>query len=234
MESSHGSATGIRVLLIEDDALTREVLAMALSGAGYDVLAEADGSDIEQIAEKFVPDIALIDLDLGPGADGITVAKRLRAADPIPFLFLTAATGLENVLAAFDAGADDYVVKPFVMAELLARMRAVLRRCGREGRRVFEVGDLIVDEDAHSAVRSGMILPLTHREFSVLAMFVQHPGIVLSKVQLLNEVWGYDHYDLNVVEVHISALRRKLEDCGPRLIHTVRGVGYVLRPFARN
>lgn len=234
MESSHGSATGIRVLLIEDDALTREVLAMALSGAGYDVLAEADGANIEEIAEKFVPDIALIDIDLGPGADGITVAKRLRAADPIPYLFLTAATGLENVLAAFDAGADDYVVKPFVMAELLARMRAVLRRCGREGRRVFEAGDLIVDEDAHSAVRSGVILPLTHREFSVLTMFVQHPGIVLSKVQLLNEVWGYDHYDLNVVEVHISALRRKLEDCGPRLIHTVRGVGYVLRPFARN
>src|SRR5688572_1748100 len=111
MESSHGSATGIRVLLIEDDALTREVLAMALSGAGYDVLAEADGANIEEIAEKFVPDIALIDIDLGPGADGITVAKRLRAADPIPYLFLTAATGLENVLAAFDAGADDYVVK---------------------------------------------------------------------------------------------------------------------------
>jgi DNA-binding response OmpR family regulator len=231
MESRNGSEAGIRVLLIEDDPLTREVLAMALAGTGYDVRSEADGSRVERVAETFVPDIALIDLDLGAGAaDGITVAKRLRAGDPIPFVFLTAATGLESVLAAFDAGADDYVVKPFIMAELLARMRAVLRRRGREGRRVFEVGDLIVDEDAHSAVRLGTILPLTQREFSLLSIFAQHPGMVLSKVQLLNEVWGYEHYDLNVVEVHISALRRKLEECGPRLIYTVRGVGYVLRP----
>jgi len=137
---------------------------------------------------------------------------------------------VEDVPAAFDAGGDDYVVKPFIMAELLARMRAVLRRSGREGRRVLEIADLIVDEDAHAAVRAGTTLDLTQREFSLLATLCHHTGVVLSKVQLLTQVWGFEHYDLNVVEVHISALRRKIEEQGPRLIHTVRGVGYVLRP----
>lgn len=221
---------GIRVLLIEDDPLTREVLSMALAGTGFEVHTEPDGLRVEVVAATFVPDIALIDLDLRDTVDGITVAKRLRANDIVPIVFLTAVRELDRVLAAFDAGGDDYVVKPFVMGELLARMRAVLRRSGHQARRVFEVGDLVVDEDAHSAIRCGVILDLTHREFSLLTMFGHHPGIVLSKTQLLSEVWGYDHYDVNVVEVHVSALRRKLEEHGPRLIHTVRGVGYVLRP----
>jgi two-component system OmpR family response regulator len=221
---------GLRVLLVEDDPLTREVLSAALSGAGYEVHAEPDGSRVERAASTFVPDIALIDLRLGDGVNGITVARRLRATKELPFLFLTAANGIDDVLNAFEVGGDDYVVKPFVMAELLARMRAVLRRCGRTGRVVLQVGDLVVDVDAHSAVRSGRPVDLTHREFSVLAMLARHPGIVLSKLQLLSQVWGFEHYDLNVVEVHICALRRKLEEHGPRLIHTVRGVGYVLRP----
>lgn len=228
--NGNGTTTGLRVLLIEDDALTREVLATALSGIGYDVHAEADGTRVERVAGTFRPDIALIDMHLGDNVDGITVAKRLRATEPVPLVFITAANGVETVLAAFDAGGDDYVVKPFVMAELLARMKAVLRRSGREGRRITEIADLIIDEDAHAAVRDGHVLELTHREFSLLASFCHHPGVVLSKLQLLNQVWGFEHYDLNVVEVHISALRRKLEEHGPRLIHTVRGVGYILRP----
>ena len=134
------------------------------------------------------------------------------------------------MLAGFDVGGDDYVVKPFVMAELLVRMRAVLRRWGRVGRNVLHVGDLIIDTDAHSAVRGGAVVDLTHREFSLLATLAQHPGIVLSKLQLLTQVWGLEDYDLNLVEVHICALRHKLEAHGQRLIHTVRGVGYVLRP----
>jgi DNA-binding response OmpR family regulator len=145
-------------------------------------------------------------------------------------LFITVASAVDDVLAAFDAGGDDYVVKPFVMAELLARMKAILRRSGRQGRRVFEFADLVVDEDAHAAIRAGTVLDLTHREFSLLATLCHHPGVVLSKAQLLYKVWGFEQYDLNVVEVHISALRRKLEEQGTRLIHTVRGVGYVLRP----
>jgi two-component system OmpR family response regulator len=227
---TNSNGAGLRVLLIEDDPLTREVLTSALAGTGYDVHAEADGNRVERIASTFRPDIALIDMHLGDNVDGITVAKRLRSTDSVPLLFITAATGVDDVLAAFDAGGDDYVVKPFAMAELLARMKAVLRRSGREGRRILEIADLVVDEDAHAAVRAGKMLELTHREFSLLATFCHHPGVVLSKVQLLNQVWGFEHYDLNVVEVHISAMRRKIEEHGSRLIHTVRGVGYVLRP----
>ena len=227
--SSAAPDAGLRVLLVEDDPLTREVLASALTGTGYHVHAEPDGTRVERVATSFRPDIALIDMHLGDGVDGITVARRLRGTDDIPMLFLTSATGLEDVLAAFEAGGDDYVVKPFVMAELLARMRAVLRRAGREGRSVLEVGDLVIDRSAHTAVRDGTPLDLTHREFSLLATLAEHRGMVLSKLQLLTDVWGFEHFDLNVVEVHMSALRRKMEEHGPRMIQTVRGVGYVCR-----
>lgn len=229
-EPASSAATGLQVLLVEDDPLVREVLAAALEGAGYQVHAEVDGSRIERAVMTFPPDIALIDLNLGNGVSGITVARRLRATKEIPFVFLTAATGIDDVLAAFEVGGDDYVVKPFIMAELLVRMRAVLRRWGRIGRSVLQVGDLVVDMEAHSVVRAGQTIELTHREFSLLATLAQHPGIVLSKLQLLTQVWGFEHYDLNLVEVHICALRRKLEAQGNRLIHTVRGVGYVMRP----
>ena len=224
------TATGLRVLLVEDDPFVREVLSAALAGAGYEVQAEVDGSRVERAVATFLPDIALIDLHLGDGVNGITVARRLRATKEVPFVFLTGATGIEDVLSAFDVGGDDYVVKPFVMAELLVRMRAVLRRWGRIGRSVLQISDLVIDMEAHSAMRAGRSIDLTHREFSLLATLAQHPGIVLSKVQLLTQVWGFEHYDLNLVEVHICALRRKLEEHGDRLIHTVRGVGYVLRP----
>ena len=127
------SATGLRVLLVEDDPLVREILTAALQGAGYDVQAEVDGSRVERAVSTYLPDIALIDLHLGNGVNGITVARRLRATKDIPFVFLTAATRIEDVLAGFDVGGDDYVVKPFVMAELLVRMQAVLRRWGRDG-----------------------------------------------------------------------------------------------------
>ena len=219
-----------RVLLVEDDPLTREVLASALTGEGYRVHTEADGTRVDGAVRSFHPEIAVLDLRLGDGVDGITVARRLRASRDIPVLFLTAATDIEDRLAAFDAGGDDYVVKPFVMAELLARMRALLRRAGQRVKTSWEVGDLIIDEAAHTAVRGGHVLELTHLEFLLLLSLCRHAGMVLSKVQLLNEVWGFEHYDLNVVEVHISALRRKVEAHGPRMIHTVRGVGYVVRP----
>lgn len=226
------TGAGLRVLLVEDDALTREVLSAALSGTGFEVHAEADGSRVERVAQSFRPDIALIDMRLGDGINGLTVARRLKSTDDFPLLFLTSASGIDDVLAAFDAGGDDYIVKPFVMAELVARMRAALRRNGREARSVIELGDLLVDESAHRVVRAGQVVELTHREFSLLVMLCRHAGMVLSKVQLLANVWGFEHYDLNVVEVHVSALRKKLEESGPRLIQTVRGVGYVFRPVA--
>jgi two-component system, OmpR family, response regulator len=220
---------GVRVLLVEDDALTREVLSAALAGSGFQVHAEPDGSRVERAAATFRPDIALIDMRLGDGVDGITVARRLKGTDDFPLLFLTSATAIEDVLAAYDVGGDDYIVKPFVMAELVARMRAVLRRSGREERTVFELGDLCVDADAHTVVRAGQAIDLTHREFALLVEMCRHPGMVLSKLQLLTNVWGFEQYDLNVVEVHVSALRRKLEQHGPRVIHTVRNAGYVFR-----
>lgn len=221
---------GLRVLLVDDDPLTREVLGAALTGTGYHVHVEADGSRIDRVADSFRPDLALIDIRLGDGLDGLTVARRLRAVGDIPVMFLTGAGAPEEIVAGFEVGGDDYVLKPFAMAELLARMRAVLRRAGRVGgHNVLEVGDLVVDVDAHRASRNGHTIELTHREFALLVMLCQHQGMVLSKLQLLTEVWGYEHYDLNVVEVHVSALRRKLEEHGSRLVHTVRGAGYVLR-----
>jgi DNA-binding response OmpR family regulator len=223
------SDRGLRVLLVEDDPLTREVLSAALVGTGFEVHAEPDGSRVERAAATFRPDIALIDMRLGDGVDGITVARRLKGTDDFPLLFLTSASAIEDVLAAYDVGGDDYIVKPFVMAELVARMRAVLRRTGREGRSVFELGDLRIDADAHSVVRAGLAIELTHREFALLVEMCRHPGMVLSKLQLLTNVWGFEQYDLNVVEVHVSALRRKLEEHGPRVIHTVRNAGYVFR-----
>ena len=229
--AGNGAGAGLRVLLVEDDALTREVLAAALTGNGYQVHTEADGSIVDRVADAFRPDMALIDVHLGDGVDGFTVARRLRQAGDTPVMFLTAAREPEDVAAGFEVGADDYLVKPFTMAELSARMQAVLRRCGRlGGHHLYEVADLVVDVDAYSASRDGHLVDLTQREFAVLVMLVRHHGMVLSKLQLLTEVWGYEHYDLNVVEVHVSGLRRKLEEHGPRLIHTVRGAGYVLRP----
>ncbi len=223
------SDRGLRVLLVEDDPLTREVLSAALAGTGFEVHAEPDGTRVERAAATFRPDIALIDMRLGDGVDGITVARRLKGTDDFPLLFLTSASAIEDVLAAYDVGGDDYIVKPFVMAELVARMRAVLRRTGREGRSVLELGDLRIDADAHSVTRAGQAVALTHREFALLVELCRHPGMVLSKLQLLTNVWGFEHYDLNVVEVHVSALRRKLEEHGPRVIHTVRNAGYVFR-----
>jgi len=139
------------------------------------------------------------------------------------------AEDVEGVVAAFEVGGDDYLVKPFVMSELVARMQAVLRRSNRNSPTVLQVGDVCVDVASHTIVRSGRNVDLTQREFALLRMLCRRPGAVLSKSQLMAEVWGYELYDLNVVEVHMSALRRKLEEHGPRLIHTVRGVGYVIR-----
>jgi DNA-binding response OmpR family regulator len=147
-------------------------------------------------------------------------------------VFLTARDGLDDRLAGFALGADDYLVKPFALEELLARVRAVLRRAGRESR-PLEAGDLLVDEAAALATRDGEPLPLTPTELRLLAFLMRHRGQVLSKYQLLTQVWGYDSYDPNLVEVHTSALRRKLEARGgERLIHTVRGIGYRLGPAA--
>ena len=218
-----------RVLVVEDDVPIRSALDAALRSEGYAVRAEADGSDLPQVVDVFHPDLAVLDVRLPVGPDGYGMAGILRRTSALPLLFLTAADTVEDRLAGFRAGADDYVIKPFSMAELLARIEALLRRSGRLASSTWQVGDLIVDDGAHSVVRGVHQLELTRIEYDLLLMLVQHVGKVLSKTQVLVQVWGFDAYDTNLVEVHMSALRRKLEVAGPRIIHTVRGAGYVLR-----
>jgi two-component system, OmpR family, response regulator len=220
-----------RVLFVEDDAALREAVGSALTNEGYVVRCEADGVRIRESATGFRPDLAILDIRIPQGPSGLSIAAILRDSDgSLPIIFLTAADSTEDRLAGFDAGADDYLVKPFVMAELLARVRALLRRSGKLTSETWQVGDVVVDEAARRVHRNGGAIDLTRTEFDLLVELGRHPDRVLSKTQLLASVWGFDSYDVNVVEVHISALRRKLEDHGPRLIHTVRGAGYRLRP----
>ena len=216
--------------MVEDDRPIRSSLEVALRSEGYEVEAQPDARRIHEAAERFRPDLAILDVHLPGGPDGYGAARVLRSSSDIPILFLTAADGIEDRLAGFEAGGDDYLAKPFSMAELLARTRALLRRAGRLSSATRQVGDLVIDEGARTVVRSGTVLDLTRTEYDLLCVLAQHPGQVLSKVQLLTQVWGFDAYDVNLVEVHMSSLRRKLEARGPRLIQTVRGVGYVLRP----
>jgi DNA-binding response OmpR family regulator len=218
------------VLLVEDDASIRVAVEVALRGAGYEVCPLADGASIIASSDAFRPDLAVLDVRLPVGPDGYALARSLRSGSNLPILFLTAADAEQDRLAGFQAGGDDYLVKPFSMAELMARVQALLRRSGRLSSQCWHVADLLVDDAGRTVLRGGMALDLTRTEYDLLVMLARNVGRVLTKTQLLAEVWGFDAYDANLVEVHVSALRRKLEASGPRLIQTVRGAGYVLRP----
>ncbi|MDQ1394719.1 MAG: two-component system, OmpR family, response regulator [Acidimicrobiaceae bacterium] len=228
MTDVQSSAT--RALLIEDDLSVREAVASAFEGLGFLVRAEVTGESMSQTVDEFRPDVAIIDIQLPAGPNGFQLARQVIAQAGVPVVFLTAADGLDDRLAGFEAGGDDYVVKPFAMAELLARVRAVLRRSGRMDSPVIEVRDLLIDDNAKQVLRGGVELDLTPTEFELLSVLARAPNQVFSKGQLLSQIWGFDSYDPNLVEVHVSALRRKLDANGPRLVHTVRGRGYVFRP----
>jgi DNA-binding response OmpR family regulator len=218
-----------RALLIEDDLSVREAVTIAFEGLGFVVQAHPTGEQISELVHDFRPDVAIIDIQLPAGPDGFELARKVISLAGVPVVFLTAADGLDDRLAGFEAGGDDYVVKPFAMAELLARVRAVLRRSGRLESPVVEVRDLLIDDNAKQAMRNGQVLDLTPTEFELLSVLARSPNQVFSKGQLLSRIWGFDSYDPNLVEVHVSALRRKLDALGPRLVHTVRGRGYVFR-----
>jgi len=218
------------VLVVEDAEAIRAAVGIALEQAGCAVLSRADGDDLERDLAGFRPDLVVLDVML-PGRDGFALLEVVRESSDAGIVLLTARDSVEDRLRGLRTGADDYVVKPFVLAELVARVEAVLRRLGKL-RTVLEVGDLAVDVDGQRVHRGGRPIELTATELKLLTFLAGRSGKVVSKTQLLAAVWGYDDYAANLVEVHISALRRKLEAHGPRLLHTVRGAGYVLRAAA--
>ena len=218
-----------RVLVVEDDRTLRTALVEVLEREELRVRAVGSGDEAQQEAETFRPDVAILDVGLAGGMNGFEVAQWLRGRGGIAFIFLTAADALDDRLRGFDLGADDYLVKPFAVPELVARLKAVLRRTGRLASRTIEVRDLVIDEATRVAIRAGHEVLLTPLEFDLLLVLAKHPDEVFTKRQLLALVWGFADFDPNLVEVHVSALRRKLEEHGPRLIDTARAAGYVLR-----
>lgn len=213
------------MLVVEDTEAIRTAVLAGLTEAGFGVAGRVDGRTIEQDLESFRPDLVVLDVML-PGRDGFALLDVVRRHSDAGVVMLTARDGVDDRLRGLHGGADDYVVKPFALAELLARVTAVLRRMGRTPS-VVQVGDLLVDAGAGSVRRGELPIELTATELRLLDYLAAQRGRVVSKGQILTRVWGYTDYDPNLVEVHISALRRKLGE--PRLLHTVRGLGYVLR-----
>ncbi|MEH3154087.1 MAG: response regulator transcription factor [Gordonia paraffinivorans] len=217
---------GARVLLIEDSTPIRVAIEAAMVDAGHSVLARPDGARLEHDLREFRPDAVLLDVML-PGSDGFVLLDIVRRRSDAGILMVTARDAVADRLHGLTEGADDYVSKPFEMAELVARVTAVLRRRGRVASTIL-VDDLVIDPEAASVRRGAAPIALTATEFRVLVFLAGRRGRVVTKTQILTAVWGYEHYDPNLVEVNISTLRRKLEAHGPRLLHTERGLGYRL------
>ncbi len=223
-------SAGGRILIVEDDEDIVDVLRRTLRAEGYEVRAALDGPEALEILDEFAPDLVVLDLGL-PGMDGMEVMTRIRESSEVPVLMLTARADPEDRVAGLDTGADDYLVKPFDRAELLARIRALLRRHPPRGSAMVTVGDLRLNPDLQEARRGDREIELTKREFELLEYLMRNQRLVVSRERLLEEVWGYDPLDeTNTIDVFISNLRRKLEDGGePRILHTKRGAGYVIK-----
>jgi two-component system, OmpR family, response regulator MprA len=219
-----------RVLVVEDDDEIAQALQRSLRIEGYEVRLAGDGPTALQASTAYAPDLVILDLGL-PGIDGIEVAQQLRDRDDTPILILTARDAVDARVEGLDSGADDYLVKPFDRQELLARLRALLRRRPPRGSAPLVVGDLYLNADTHEVRRAERSIDLTQREFELLEYLMRNERLVISRQRLLDEVWGYDPFSqTNTIEVFVSNLRRKLEAGGePRLLHTIRGAGYVLR-----
>ncbi|HXB15756.1 MAG TPA: response regulator transcription factor [Solirubrobacteraceae bacterium] len=222
----------MRLLVVDDDPSLREALALVLDLNGFDVTTAQDGREAIRTLAEAPPDAVVLDV-LMPGIDGLEVCRRMRAAgDTTPVLMLTARAEVSERVEGLEAGADDYLAKPFAREELVARLRALLRRTGWEGDdTALRFADLELDPAAHEARRGGRLLELTRTEFLLLELLMRHPRKVLTRTAIFDQVWGYDFGPAsNSLEVYVGYLRRKTEAAGePRLVHTVRGVGYVLR-----
>ncbi len=220
------------VLVVDDEATLRQALERALRLEGFAVTTAAGGREALAEVARTPPAVIVLDVTM-PDLDGVSVVRRLRADGiDVPVCILSARDDVEDRVAGLQAGADDYLVKPFALSELVARLQALLRRRGDGGAGPVVVGDLVVDARRHVATRTGRDLGLTRREFELLDTFTRHAGQVLAREQLLDQVWGYTFdVETNVVDVFVGYLRRKLEQAGePRVLHTVRGIGWVLRP----
>jgi two-component system OmpR family response regulator len=226
--------TPIRVLVVDDEPSLAELLASVLRYEGWEIQTASDGSSAVRTAREFRPDAVVLDIML-PDFDGLEVLRRVRAELPhVCVLFLTARDAVEDRVAGITAGGDDYVTKPFSLEEVLARLRGLLRRAGitrARGDTELVAGDLTMDEDAREVRRGGELIELTATEFELLRFLMRNPRRVLSKAQILDRVWNYDFGgQAHVVELYISYLRKKIDSGREPLIHTVRGVGYVLKP----
>lgn len=223
-----------RLLVVDDEANIVELLTASLKYAGFEVESATRGTDAVRLAQLQPPDLVLLDVMM-PGIDGYETLRRLRNEGvSAPVIFLTARDGVEDRIAGLTAGGDDYITKPFSLGEVIARIRAVLRRMGHQAVEpesfTLSYADIELDERAHEVTKAGESVTLSPTEFKLLRYLMENAGQVLSKNQILDNVWSYDFMgDANVVESYISYLRKKIDTTEPRLLHTVRGVGYVLR-----
>lgn len=223
----------VKVLVVDDEESLADLVNMTLRYEGWEVAVAHSVKDAISTAHTFKPDVAVLDIML-PDGDGVGLMKRLREASPkLPVLFLTAKDAVEDRVHGLTAGGDDYITKPFSLEELVARIRGILRRVGLGHAPVdpvLQVGDLTLNEESYEVERAGTAIELTSTEFELLRYLMTHPRRVLSKTHILDRVWSYDYQGrASIVEIYISYLRKKIDSLGPPLIHTVRGVGYMIK-----
>ena len=222
------STNGVRILVVEDEESIRDFVEMGLKYEGFEVALTENGPGALEAFDRQRPDLVILDLNL-PGMDGLEVCRQIRRRGDVPVIMLTARAEVDERVEGLEAGADDYLPKPFKFKELLARVRAVLRRRISAVERVLRFGTVELNRDTREVFNDGQEIALTPREFELLEVFMLHPRQVMTREILLDRVWGTDYLgDGNLIEVHISALRDKLSDRDRRMIRTVRGVGYAL------
>ena len=223
-----GESDPLRILVVEDEPQISNFLRVGLGYEGFSVAVAEDGHEALAELKRFKPQLVILDLML-PGISGMELAERMRADPELMIIMLTARDQVEDRIAGLKAGADDYLVKPFDFEELVARIHAVTRRRGSPEAAVLKAGQLILDRESRVVTMNGEAVDLTAKEFELLLLFMTHPGRVLSRRFILDQVWGHEFYDENNVEVYVRYLRVKLGDAEHELIETVRGVGYRLR-----